>query len=388
MKIIHSLPSFRLTDGGPPRSVGQVCEALAEKCGVNVGIVSGAGSEELSYIGDKVKFYSVPNQQSKLIERFRPTGFGEMLSSINIDGGGPIEVLHNHGIWLRSSLDVCAFAGKYKVPLVLSPRGMMEPWSMRHSFLKKRIAWYIYQQRALASVSAFHATADSEAESIRRLGLRQPIAVIPNGVVLPVLNQSSATSHQSSDKHTAFFLSRINPKKGLSMLLDAWKKSAPSNWRLVIAGNDDSNLTPQLKIKIKALGLIGQVELLGPLYGKDKDAAFQSADLFVLPSYSENFGIVVAEALSYGVPVLTTNTTPWQELEAYGCGWCVAPEESALIGALSCAMGKSNSELHRMGEQGRKLVVSHYQWPRIADQMLEFYAWLCGQEGKPNFVYE
>jgi glycosyltransferase involved in cell wall biosynthesis len=299
----------------------------------------------------------------------------------------PIVMVHQHGIWLRSSHDTTSFAFQNQLPLVLAPRGMMEPWAMNNSKWKKKLAWMLYQQRDLQRVTAFHATALSEVESIRRLGFKQPIAVIPNGVDLPNLAKDKSTTNKPlTEKKTALFLSRIHPKKGLPMLLNAWKQIAPVDWRLVIAGNDDGGHVPALEALIESLGLSDQVEFVGPLFGEAKEEAYLNADLFVLPSYSENFGIVVTEALGYQVPVLTTTGCPWQELETENCGWWVEPTPEGIEQGLKAALATSDAERREMGQRGRELVQNKYLWPAIAENMSEFYHWLIHGGKRPSFV--
>jgi glycosyltransferase involved in cell wall biosynthesis len=347
--------------------------------------------------------------------RLRAPSFTNALVSALASRDSPA-IIHQHGVWLRSSHQTTRFAVKNQIPLVLAPRGMLEPWALNHSKWKKKLAWLAFQQRDLRAVTAFHATAQSEAESIRRLGFKQPIAVIPNGIALPNLAGSGEQGARSGEqgarsgeqgarsgeqgarggeqgarsgdqeKRTALFLSRINPKKGLPMLLDAWKRVAPVGWRLVIAGNDDSHHLPVVEREIRELGLGNQVTIAGPLFGDAKEAAYRNADLFVLPSYSENFGIVVAEALSYGLPVLTTTGCPWQALETHYCGWWVEPTPVGIESALNKALSTTNEELAAMGASGRALVKEKYQWPGIAERMLEFYEWILNGGTQPDFV--
>ncbi len=311
-------------------------------------------------------------------------GAARLLS--NLDQTNRVDLVHLHGIWLDICKDTVGWARSNDTCLVISPHGMLEPWALNHKKLKKQIAMALYQRRDLLAARAFHACSQLEAESIRLAGFKQPIAVIPNGVQLPALDQPSINSPRSSNQHTALFLSRINPKKGLPMLLDAWKRVAPKSWRLVIAGNDDSNHTPLLQRKIIELGLTDSVEVVGPLFGEDKKMAYLNADVFLLPSYSENFGIVVTEALGYQVPVLTTTGCPWKELETEGCGWWVDPTQEAIEAGLLRVFKTDDCELRVMGARGRALVQQRYLWPKIAENMYAFYEWLIHGGTKPEFV--
>ena len=385
ISLVHSVPSLGINAGGPSRSVSQLCNALY-LIGAKVRITTMVYPQDpIVPLDAGVNLTKFKVRGTSILDRLHSPNFKLAMSKLHRESR--VSLVHQHGIWLRSAHDVITFANKHEVPLVLSPRGMLEPWAINNSKWKKKFAWAFYQNRDLEKVTAFHATARSEALSIRQLGFKQPIAVIPNGVHLPkITTHKEKISLPISKKKTALFLSRINPKKGLPMLLDAWGRVAPTDWRLVIAGNDDSNHLPIVERKIYELGLGAQVEIVGPLFSEAKEAAYCNADLFVLPSYSENFGIAVAEALSYALPVLTTTGCPWHELEKNNCGWWVEPTTKEIETSLRQALVMAPSQLVEMGNRGRKLVERRYQWHSIAEQMLEFYYWLMNGGKQPNFV--
>ena len=191
---------------------------------------------------------------------------------------------------------------------------------------------------------------------------------------------------QVSENKKILFLSRINKKKGLDFLLEAWAKVSAEEWILQIAGNDDDGTINYIKERIKREDLRGRVELLGPLSEEQKKLAYTKAGLFILPSHSENFGIVVAEALSFGVPVLTTKGCPWQELETEKCGWWVEPTLEDIQEGLGKALSTPASQLKIMGESGRQLIEKKYQWEGIAARMQTFYQWLLSGGETPEFV--
>lgn len=373
MKICHYLPSLRLDDGGPPRSVSNLCKNLIEN---NLEVTLATSHKDKD---PEIKLDS-RIVRKKIIDIKR---MDLLFENNNFNLG------HQHGIWLPSSHRFTSNAYKTQTPLVLAPRGMLMPWALKFNFLKKKIAWLSYQKRDLKKVSGFHATSIDEAKQIRKLGFTQPIGVIPNGVNMPDLSDEFiAQKRFSSSPKKVLFLSRLHEKKGLDILLKAWKKLSPKNAILEIIGNDDGGYKAKLISLKNELGLGENVIISEPQYGINKDNAFKNADLFVLPSYSENFGIVVAEALSFGVPVITTKGCPWQDLETYKCGWWTKPELSSFMNALSKALILTRDELYEFASRGRQLVIEKYQWSSVSDQMLEFYDYLLYNKGNPSFLWK
>lgn len=171
------------------------------------------------------------------------------------------------------------------------------------------------------------------------------------------------------------------------MLLEAWAKVKPEGWILELVGPSEGGHREALEYKVGALGLDGEVKFSGPVDDAAKWRKYTAADLFVLPSHSENFGIVMAEALAAGVPVLTTTSTPWQELEEYDCGWWVKPEKDAIAEALRRATEMESDERTAVGERGRKLVHERYTWQAVGRRMKRVYEWLVHKNmPQPEFI--
>ena len=216
-----------------------------------------------------------------------------------------------------------------------------------------------------------HATSDAEAVQLRNLGLGEKISVIPNGTEFP-----GAVFNKSTDRRSRrlLFLSRLHPVKGIDNLIRAWSLIAPKDWECVIAGPDEGGYLAELKRLHEELGSIDSIRFEDEVEGAVKWKTLSSADLFVLPSHSENFGIVVAEALACGVPVITTKCTPWRELESHSCGWWIEDNVEVLTETLKRALATSSSELSEMGKRGRSLVNRTYTWSSVAKQMKSVYS--------------
>ena len=283
---------------------------------------------------------------------------------------GRPDVLHDNGLWRSHNHRLAAMAMPRSIPRLVSTRGMLEPWAVNHKRWRKRLAWMAYQRRDLKSAHGLHATADAEAANLARFHLGVPVHIIPNGVDLPDI---SPTRAQAGAIRTALFLGRLYPVKGLPLLIDAWAKVRPEGWRLRIAGPDEGGHRRELERQVSAERLQDVVSFSGPLAGDAKRLAMLGADLFVLPTHSESFGMAVGEALAHGVPVLTTTAAPWPMLEDGGFGWRVAPTVDAIAEGLRRATSLDPDVLSRMGMKGRAFVEAEFDWRGVAGRFMTLY---------------
>lgn len=395
IRVVQHVASLALSAGGPTRTVTSLCTALGQQ-GAQVELVSmqAAGmqyAEQLIPSAQWVNATLVPADSGLLRHPLQARRLRAALLQ-RCQSVRPM-VLHDNGIWMPGNHAVAAVARSTGVPLIVSPRGMLEPWALSHRAWKKRLAWLLYQRRDLLTASVLHATAEQEVASLRRLGLRQPIAMIPNGVEFPapadvgtVMTARQRPAAVTQRERTALFLSRIHPKKGLINLIDAWACVRPEGWRLVIAGPDEGGHLAEVAERISDCGLGDQVSFAGAVDGAAKADLYRNADLFVLPTFSENFGVVVAEALSYGIPVITTKGAPWADLEKHGCGWWVEIGIAPLASALKAATALNDEDRFLMGERGIEYV-RRYNWDDVAYQMIDVYRWMLNLGPQPDYVH-
>lgn len=255
--------------------------------------------------------------------------------------------------------------------VVLTPHGMLEPWIMaRHYYTRKLPAWLLYQKAAVRKADLLHATADSEKNNLFKLGCNDRIDVIANGIDVDAIEMKLSWQRTGQ----ALFLSRVHPKKGIDLLIEAMAK-IPNKCGYVIniAGEGDDAYIGELKMLAQRRGVAGNIKFVGGVYGERKWELFRQADVFILPTHSENFGIVVAEALASGTPVITTKGTPWAELETKGCGWWVDIDINAIACAFSKFLKLDETQLQKMGHNGRALVECEYSSATVARMFVDMY---------------
>ncbi len=358
MKVVHYIPSIDRKSGG----VGFYMQLLAKELGklVELHVVTTKSESELKLENCEVHY--IPRG----ILASSKSAWQAILHLTTPD------VVHINCCWTPQCSFVQKWAQSLGYRVVLTPHGMLEPWILKRNYwIKKLPALVLYQRRAIEKADILHATAISERGNLLALGYNRNIEIVPNGV--EVKNIKLKQSWAKSKK--ILFLSRLHPKKGIEFLISAAAllKSELEGYEFIIAGEGESSYITHLKQKSKVLGVEPIFNFCGGVYGDKKWELFRTADIFVLPTYSENFGIVVAESLASGTPVLTTTGTPWEELNTHKCGWCVEPTQESITEALRQAISTPSEELHAMGERGRKLMLQNYSTDAVAESMVEMY---------------
>jgi glycosyltransferase involved in cell wall biosynthesis len=350
--IIHVVTSTRLDHGGPSLSVTQLLDHQR---------LEGLEGHLLcpDHRNDTSLYAPISATSISSLEKL-----SEFVSPNSISG------MHIHGIWEPFLHRCVTYARKRKLPYAISPHGMLEPWALTQRKWKKRLAWWLYQRADLWKATFLLATAPSEAQQFRHIGLRNPVEILPNGIEFP--DAIPERSNVNQDK-VALFLSRIHPKKGLPMLAEAWARLRPQGWRMLVIGPDDHGHRTEMESLVSRLGLSSCWSFNPPVYGPEKAQAFVDADLFILPTYSENFGIAVAEALAHKLPVITTDQAPWQGLQEHQCGWWVPANVDGIHEALQQATRLSSGDLQSMGQRGRDWVKEEFAWPSISQRLIRIY---------------
>ena len=375
MRVIHVVPAITEEASGASYVVPRLCESIIG-AGLNVQLAV-LGSASLSVRLMYLKTFPLGLGPRRLgVSPSMRRWLGEEAAS------GQVDLIHNHSLWMMPNVYPGWACRHKRCRLVVSPHGTLSEWALGRSAMKKKVFWNLLQGPAVAGAVCFHATGESEFEDIRRIGFRQPICILPNGIDVPRLERTP-----QDGRRQLLFLGRMHPIKGVDLLLRAWQllEHRFPDWDLHIAGPDNGGYLTTMRVLAAQLRL-KRVKFLGTLYGEEKLRAYRAASLFVLPTHSENFGMTVAESLAAGTPVVVTKGAPWRGVEEQGAGWWIDIGVDPLVACLEQALATSAMHLMEMGRRGREWMVRDYSWERIGAQLSIAYRWLLEGGQVPPWV--
>ncbi|MDD4969966.1 MAG: glycosyltransferase [Paludibacter sp.] len=357
MKVIHFITSIDKSAGGTTVYMQLISKEL--KGLIDLVVVTGYSPNPVELPGIEVRFLDLSMFRFLRLEK-------EFLNLIKYEKP---DIVHINGIWEPQTGLFQEMAQELWIKVVLTPHGMLEPYILSRHLLKKKIALALYQDRAIKNADYMLATAQTELDQFRKLGYTKPAVIIPNGIETADVKYKT----EWMKVRNILFLSRVHPKKGLELLIEAVSLLENRNFKITIAGEGEPKYLESLKRLSIQYNVSHLFEFVGGIYGDDKWELYNQTDLFVLPTFSENFGIVVAEALATGIPVITTKGTPWQELETCQCGWWIDLTIQNLQNSLSEALNASPELLKSMGLRGQKLINEKYEIKAVAEKLKILY---------------
>ena len=375
MKILTFISSLDINSGGPSRSVPMLVKGLAE-LGVDITLMTirseNMNIHALEGTTAKLKVLSPSFSRKEIAKYLAEERF---------------ELIQIQSVWEMHYHKVILEARKQNIPYIVTPRGMFEPWSLSQKKWKKKLAWWLYQRNDVQKSACVFTTAKMEADHVSNLGITTCKAVIPNGIETDAYPCKSSVE---GVKKQVLFLSRVHVKKGIELLFEAWKRLHPDyvDWQLLVIGNGEADYIHSLENKVESFGLKDCIKILPPVFGEAKIKVYQESALFCLPSFSENFGMVIAESMSCGTPVITTTNCPWIILNDTKTGWCIDLSVDNLEHALREAMTMSSVDLYAMGQKASKFIYENFDYRSVTLKILRLYEWLLNGGEKPEFIYE
>lgn len=291
------------------------------------------------------------------------------------------DVVHLHSLYLFHDWAAGRFCRRANIPYILRPHGTLDPYIWRRHRARKQVMEWAFQNQVLRHAAALHYTTEEEMHLAAPYARGAPGVVVPLGIELgeydslPPPERFVARYPETRGKRIVLFLSRLHEKKGLDILATAFTRIARKfpDVHLVLAGPDDG-MGAQVDQWLRNAGVAGKATRTGMLEGEDKNAALAAASVFVLPSYSENFGIAVLEAMAAGVPVaISDQVNLWREVERGGAGLVSPCDADAFTGLLERLLGDP-ATARGMGEAGRRVAREKFSWPRIASALESLYA--------------
>jgi glycosyltransferase involved in cell wall biosynthesis len=385
LRILQIIPSISVVYGGPSQMVRGLSKALAEQ-NVEVTILTTDSNGDVGQAPLDVEYDRPLSQDGYQIRYFRCSPFRRYKFSLGLlqwlsKHGQEYDLAHIHALFSPVSSLAAAIARHQNLPYILRPLGTLDPADLQKKRQLKQLYAAVLERPNLAGSSAIHFTSDQEAKISERFGTISRDIVLPLGVNPAIANLQTRQTIRSQhgipdDRPLILFMSRLDPKKGFDILLPALQKLAEDqDFYFVLAGSNaqDPDYERQIAAQIQGSILADRTTIAGFVAGEDKAALLQAADLFVLPSYYENFGIAVAEAMVAGVPVVISDQVYiWEQIHQAQAGWVSPCTVEGLLEQLRSALADS-AERQRRGENAKAYALKNYSWGAIAQQMVEVY---------------
>ncbi|MDR0413122.1 MAG: glycosyltransferase [Dysgonamonadaceae bacterium] len=373
MKVLHTISGLGISNGGPSQSVYYTVKGLRTK-GLDADILTYQPAKNDKFISNEDYIIALQNKNLPLAYSAEYKKFLQKK---------PYDIYHAQGVWLYPTYITAKFARKCKKPYIITPRGMLYPQALSVSKLKKQLFLKLFLMNDLNQAACVHATCTEEMQHIRNLGVKSPVAVIPNPVSI-----HDFTEVQAKKAIKIGYLGRVHPRKNIERLLYVWDKLNPdkTDAELIIIGDGDKAYMDFLKAEQTRLNL-KNVIFTGFLTGEAKENALNSLSYLVVPSDFENFGMIIPEALIKGIPVIASKGTPWEELGTYYCGWWVENDVETLAETIQKAIDTPESKRIEMGKRGQELVKTNYSVEVVAQKMIRLYDWILNGGEKPEFVH-
>lgn len=378
MKILHTISSLEVKAGGTATCTYDLVKGLNDNhCPTDILVLDISDSTD-KFVGNDFFVKVLPNDSKTGYVYSK--NFKKALSEMN-----DYSLYHLNGMWQYIHYISALTARSKKKPYIVTLHGMLYPQALSKSSLKKKFFLKIQFNKILQSADCIHATCIEEMNYYRKLGFKNPIAVIPNPISIP---EYINTIKSNKDKKRIGFLGRLHPRKNILTLINSWAilGNKVKDAELYIMGKGDEAYEAMLKDEVRRLNL-NNVVFAGLVDGHEKFEKLANLTVLVVPSDFENFGMIVTEALIMKVPVIASKGTPWEELTSRHCGWWVENNLDSIANTIDEAITLPINELLIMGENGRKLVEDEYIVDVVAKKMIKLYEWLLINGEKPDFVY-
>ena len=384
MKVLHIIPSLSPVLGGPTKVALNIVKSLRQQ-GINAEIVTtnDNGADILNVpLVQRLEYQDVPVW---FLPRFEPPIkeflFSTALTKWLWQNISNYDILDLHYLFSYASTCAGAIARWQKVPYTVRTQGQLTPWALAQSRLKKQIYTSLIERHNLNRAAAIHCTTSGEAEDVSNFGIQTPTITLPLGVKKPEILPQAKTEIRRlykipANKPIVLFLSRLHYKKRPDLLIESLGELAQrgQKFHLIVAGSGEDDYVSYLHDLVEKNNLAQSTSFVGFVAGRSKDLLLQGADIFVLPSFSENFGIVVAEAAIAGLPIIITpGVQIAPEIADANAGLIVEGNKSELTQALSQLL--SSSQLRsQLGDNAKKLAIQRYSWNAIATQLIDYYS--------------